>query len=155
MLMHPRRDTDNWARWGSDAEFERELRRVLPHAAVAEAVVALRAQAGVSQEELARRMGTTQSAISRLESGTQDARASTLNRVAEALGQTWRPAFTPVGATNPEPSFVWTAQASYVTSYVIKIGGQPLHLATDILYATPADPALVSTPKRPRLALAS
>src|SRR5690348_18025568 len=48
--------------------------------------------AGLSQTEVAARMGTSQSAVARLESGTADVRASTLERYAAAIGGeiTWR-----------------------------------------------------------------
>ena len=48
--------------------------------------------AGLSQTEVAARMGTSQSAVARLESGTADVRASTLERYAAAIGSeiTWR-----------------------------------------------------------------
>jgi ribosome-binding protein aMBF1 (putative translation factor) len=48
--------------------------------------------AGLSQTEVAARMGTSQSAVARLESGTADVRASTLERYAAAVGGqiTWR-----------------------------------------------------------------
>jgi ribosome-binding protein aMBF1 (putative translation factor) len=42
--------------------------------------------AGLSQTEIAARMGTSQSAVARLESGTADVRASTLERYAAAVG---------------------------------------------------------------------
>ncbi|HLI41606.1 MAG TPA: helix-turn-helix transcriptional regulator [Streptosporangiaceae bacterium] len=42
--------------------------------------------AGLSQTEVAARMGTSQSAVARLESGTADVRASTLERYAAAVG---------------------------------------------------------------------
>ena len=42
--------------------------------------------AGLSQTEIAARMGTSQSAVARLESGTADVRASTLERYAAAIG---------------------------------------------------------------------
>ena len=48
--------------------------------------------AGLSQTEVAARMGTSQSAVARLESGTADVRASTLERYAAAVGGqiTWQ-----------------------------------------------------------------
>jgi len=51
-----------------------------------------RQAAGLSQTEVAARMGTSQSAVARLESGTADLRASTLERYAAAVGGqiTWR-----------------------------------------------------------------
>ncbi len=45
-----------------------------------------RAAAGMSQKELAHRVGTSHSAISRLESGRHKTNVETLQRVAEALG---------------------------------------------------------------------
>ena len=47
---------------------------------------------GLSQTEVAARMGTSQSAVARLESGTGDVRASTLERYAAAVGGqiTWK-----------------------------------------------------------------
>jgi transcriptional regulator with XRE-family HTH domain len=45
-----------------------------------------RLRRGLSQAEVAARVGTTQSAIARLESGTADPRLSTLIRYAEAVG---------------------------------------------------------------------
>ena len=51
-----------------------------------------RQAAGLSQTEIAARMGTSQSAVARLESGTADVRASTLERYAAAVGGeiTWQ-----------------------------------------------------------------
>jgi transcriptional regulator with XRE-family HTH domain len=45
-----------------------------------------RQASGLSQTEIAARMGTSQSAVARLESGTADVRASTLERYAAAVG---------------------------------------------------------------------
>jgi ribosome-binding protein aMBF1 (putative translation factor) len=55
-------------------------------------LAARRQAAGLSQTEVAARMGTSQSAVARLESGTADVRASTLERYAAAIGSTitWR-----------------------------------------------------------------
>ena len=47
-----------------------------------------RRESELSQTEIAARMGTSQSAVARLESGELDARLSTLERYAAALGRT-------------------------------------------------------------------
>jgi len=49
-------------------------------------LTAERQAARLSQTEVAARMGTSQSAVARLESGEADARASTLERYAAAIG---------------------------------------------------------------------
>jgi ribosome-binding protein aMBF1 (putative translation factor) len=55
-------------------------------------LAARRQASGLSQTEIAARMGTSQSAVARLESGTADVRASTLERYAAAIGGqiTWK-----------------------------------------------------------------
>ncbi len=53
-----------------------------------EELVRVRRESGLSQTEIAARMGTSQSAVARLESGELDARLSTVERYAEALGRT-------------------------------------------------------------------
>ena len=46
-----------------------------------------REQAGLTQEELARRLNTKKTAISRIENHAEDIKLSTLERVASALGK--------------------------------------------------------------------
>lgn len=53
---------------------------------VGESVRAAREAAGLSQRELARRAGTTQAVISRIEMGSVGATLTTLNRIAGSLG---------------------------------------------------------------------
>jgi transcriptional regulator with XRE-family HTH domain len=53
-----------------------------------EELVRARQQSGLSQTEIAVRMGTSQSAVARLESGGLDVRLSTLERYAGAIGRT-------------------------------------------------------------------
>lgn len=57
-----------------------------------EALAASRLGMGLSQTEVAARMGTSQSAVARVESGQGDVRLSTLERYAAALGRRldWR-----------------------------------------------------------------
>ncbi|HTV11405.1 MAG TPA: helix-turn-helix transcriptional regulator [Acidimicrobiales bacterium] len=54
---------------------------------LAAALCAKRVELGLSQTEVAARMGTSQSAVARLESGGSDLRLSTLERYAAAIGQ--------------------------------------------------------------------
>ena len=83
-------------------------------------LAAVRESAGVSQTTVAARMGTSQSAVARIESGEADVRLSTVDRYASALGQrvTWsierapeksagrtparRPAVRPPAANRPD-----------------------------------------------------
>jgi transcriptional regulator with XRE-family HTH domain len=55
-------------------------------------LVSRRQSAGLSQTEVAARMGTSQSSVARLESGQGDIRLSTLERYAAAVGSRleWR-----------------------------------------------------------------
>jgi transcriptional regulator with XRE-family HTH domain len=57
-----------------------------PGYAIARAIIAARAHAGLSQDELARRMATSQPFVARLESGRTLPSLRTLLRVAEATG---------------------------------------------------------------------
>ncbi len=67
-------------------EYDRAYAEAQLAADVGERIHAAREAAGLSQRELARRMGTSQAAIDRLESGGVGATLTTLQRVATALG---------------------------------------------------------------------
>jgi transcriptional regulator with XRE-family HTH domain len=54
--------------------------------AVTDELAERRQRLGLSQTQVAARMGTSQSAVARLESGDADVRLSTLERYAAALG---------------------------------------------------------------------
>jgi ribosome-binding protein aMBF1 (putative translation factor) len=68
------------------AECDRAFAEAKLAADVGERIHDAREAAGLSQRELARRMGTSQAAIDRLESGGVGATLTTLQRVATALG---------------------------------------------------------------------
>jgi transcriptional regulator with XRE-family HTH domain len=55
--------------------------------AVGHLIAEIRTKAGLTQAELARRIGTTQSAISRVENGRSDPTLGLLRRIARATGQ--------------------------------------------------------------------
>ncbi len=72
---------------------EMALRRMAAErAGLVRSLVSQRQSAGMSQTEVAARMGTSQSAVARLEAGLTDVRTSTLERYAAAVGGeiTWR-----------------------------------------------------------------
>ena len=78
--------TDLKRRLMEDTEFREEYARVDDEFALIEALVRARAAAKLTQAELARRLGTTQSAVARLEGGRVTPSFATLRRYAEATG---------------------------------------------------------------------
>ena len=73
-------------RWMEDPEFREDYARVDDEYALAEALVSARTAANLTQAELARQLGTTQSAVARLEGGRVSPSLATLRRYAEATG---------------------------------------------------------------------
>jgi ribosome-binding protein aMBF1 (putative translation factor) len=80
--------------WHKDPEYMKEYDALEEEFALANAL--MRARADLSQAELAKRMGTSQSAIARLESGRSRPSTRTLRKFAEATGMKLRFVFEPV-----------------------------------------------------------
>ena len=70
----------------SDPGYRAEEKRIAQFEAIARIVIKHRLRLGLTQEELAKRMKTSHSAISRIESGQHRTRVETLQRLSEALG---------------------------------------------------------------------
>lgn len=70
----------------NDQKFKQEYAKADADYAIVEALIRARAVAKLSQAEVAARIGTTQSAIARLEAGNVAPTLSTLRRYAEATG---------------------------------------------------------------------
>jgi transcriptional regulator with XRE-family HTH domain len=70
----------------SDPEVRQEYDRLAPEFEVAKAIIGARRAAGLTQAEMAQRMGTPQSYIARLEAGTTLPNLRTIYRVGEATG---------------------------------------------------------------------
>jgi len=68
-----------------DKEIKKAFDELKPHYSIVEMVIKKRLEMGLSQEMLAKKIGTKQSAIARLESGKVNPTLSFLNNVAEAL----------------------------------------------------------------------
>lgn len=82
-------------------EAETELARIREEMEVAQQVYELRTHAGLSQRELARRIGTTASVISRLENADYDGHSlSMLRRIAAAVGYRVEVRFLPLSASS-------------------------------------------------------
>lgn len=74
----------------ADPEVRREYDELGPEFELIESLLAARARAGLTQAQLADRMGTTQSVIARLEGGRTKPSMATLTRYAEATGSRLR-----------------------------------------------------------------
>lgn len=92
---------DLHTKWMKDADYRKEYDALEVEFALAQAVIEARVNAGLTQEELARRMDTSQSAIARLESGRMKPSARTLERFAKATGTHLRITFEPIGTAPP------------------------------------------------------
>ncbi len=69
-----------------DPEFRKAYKALQPKYDLIRAILDARIKRGVTQKELARRVGTTQSAIARFESGAGNPTLDFLSRVSTAVG---------------------------------------------------------------------
>lgn len=79
-----------------DPEFKAEYDRQEPEFAVIKAILKARMEKGITQKELAEKVGTKQSAIARLESGNANPSIGFLQKVAGALGTNLQINFTSI-----------------------------------------------------------
>ena len=84
-------------RWEKDPAFVEAYAALEYELAVADALIRARASANMTQEDVARAMGTTQAAIARLEGGGTMPSTRTLKRFAEATGHRLKIVFEPIG----------------------------------------------------------
>jgi ribosome-binding protein aMBF1 (putative translation factor) len=84
-----------FAEWRKDPDYRAAYDSLEDEFRLASALIEARARAGLTQDELARRMGTTQAVIARLESGRVKPSTRTLERFAKATGTRLRISFEP------------------------------------------------------------
>lgn len=72
-------------KWEKDPEFQKESEAIKPEFELARRLIEARVKAGLSQSDVAARMGTSQPTVARLESGHKPS-LRTLERYAEAVG---------------------------------------------------------------------
>lgn len=89
-----------------DPAFREEYERLAPYEELARMVIMRRAALEITQAELAARMGTTASAVSRIESGQHATNAQTLKKLADAFGIRAVIGFESGSAKKPERELV-------------------------------------------------
>jgi transcriptional regulator with XRE-family HTH domain len=72
--------------WMKEPKYRKAYAALEDEYAVAKAVIAARNRAGLTQMQLARKMGTTQPVVARMEGGRVQPSLRTLQRLAEATG---------------------------------------------------------------------
>lgn len=80
------RISDLHKKWMKEPKYRKEYEALEEEFALASAVVGARNRAGLTQQALARKMGTTQPVVARLESGRTRPSLRTLERLAHATG---------------------------------------------------------------------
>jgi len=78
-----------------DPEFKKAYAELGPVYKLIREIIAYRIAQGISQKELAERIGTKQSSISRFEKAMKMPSLSFLNQIANALGLEWEIQFNP------------------------------------------------------------
>jgi len=84
-----------FARWREDPEYVAAYDALEEEFALAAALIGARAQADMTQEQVAAAMGTTQAVVARLESGRTMPSTRSLKRFADATGTKLRISFVP------------------------------------------------------------
>lgn len=81
--------------WLKDPAFKAAYDSLEEEFALAQALIRARAEADMTQEQVAKEMGTTQAVVARLESGRSMPSTRTLQRYAKATGTRLRISFEP------------------------------------------------------------
>jgi transcriptional regulator with XRE-family HTH domain len=95
------RIVDKHKRWMKQPKYRKAYDALEEEFALASAVIDIRNRAGLTQKELARKMGTTQPVVARLESGRTRPSMRTLERLAAATGSRLVISFEPLAPKGP------------------------------------------------------
>ena len=96
------RITDLHKKWMKGPKYRKAYEALEEEFVLASAVIDARNRAGLTQQELARKMGTTQPVVARLESGRTRPSMRTLERLAEATGSRLLISFEPGEGKRPQ-----------------------------------------------------
>jgi len=86
---------DLFEKWKQDPEFVKEYGALEEEFSIAPALIAARAQADMTQEDVAKKMQTSQSYVAKLEGGRVSPTMKALKRYAEATGSRLKIVFEP------------------------------------------------------------
>src|SRR5215471_6396817 len=91
------RIADLHKKWMKEPKYKKAYKALEEEFVLASALIDARTRAGLTQQELAKKMGTTQPVVARLESGRVRPSMRTLERLAEATGSRLLISFEPRG----------------------------------------------------------
>ena len=94
--MSPIPATVVFKEWMKDPEYRAEYERTQPAFDLMKALIGARVHSGLTQEQIAERMGTTQSAVARFEGWSANPSVKTLRKYAEATGTRLVVSFEPI-----------------------------------------------------------
>ncbi len=117
------RVSDMHKRWMKDPKYRKAYGALQEEFALAEAVIEARRRVGLTQHQLARKMGTTQPVVARLESGSTRPSLRTLERLAGATGSRLVISFQPRERTTKE---------QVIASSTVEVSFAPTHAAKKI-----------------------
>lgn len=95
------RITELHEQWLREPKYRKAYDALEEEFALASTIIDVRNRAGLTQEQLARKMGTTQPVVARLESGRARPSMRTLERLADATGFRLQISFAPRLAKRP------------------------------------------------------
>lgn len=94
------RISDMHRKWVEDPKYRKAYEDLEGEFAIAKALISARNRVGLTQAALARKMGTTQPVVARLEGGRTRPSLRTLERLAQATGTRLLISFEPRHASN-------------------------------------------------------
>ena len=89
------RITELHKKWMNEPKYRKAYEALEEEFSLASALIGVRNRAGLTQKQLARKMGTTQPVVARLESGRARPSMRTLERFADATGSRLLISFAP------------------------------------------------------------
>jgi ribosome-binding protein aMBF1 (putative translation factor) len=89
-------------KWKTNPDYQREYDALKAEFTLTAALIEARSRAGLTQQQLAQRMNTTQAVIARLEGGGSKPSTRTLEKYAQATGSRLKISFEPAGPKHPD-----------------------------------------------------